>query len=138
MIKFENEECITLCKKYKLHIEDANFAKGLIPKKILLDSTRNIHSYFVFCNLENGHLHSAYWKNKDFPTSLKSMLALQYSDLDRPLFFIFLDNKNEYNVIEGNEIREALLENPDMNLCEFIKENSVKLYDVITQIHNEL
>ena len=97
MSKYENTECLTLHKQYKFHIEDANFSKGFIPKKILLDKTRNIHSYIIFCKIENNSLISKYWDCDNFLTSFKSILATQYSDLDRPLFFLFRD-KNSKNL----------------------------------------
>lgn len=138
MNKFEDIECTTLCKTYKLRIEDANFAKGYIPRKILLDGTRNIHSYFVFCKMEDEALLSVYWEKQNFRKALKSMLALQYSDLDRPLFFIFRDNEGKYKAIEGNELRETFLENPHINITEYILENSYKLFDMLLRIKNEL
>ena len=49
MNDFEEKILAKLRKDYRLKIEDANFAKGLIPVKILLDGTRNIHSYLVLC-----------------------------------------------------------------------------------------
>ena len=66
------------------------------------------------------------------------MLALQYSDLDRPLFFIFRDNEGKYKAIEGNELRETFLENPHINITEYILENSYKLFDMLLRIKNEL
>lgn len=138
MNEFENLECLSLCKQYRLHFEDANFSKGYIPRKILLDSTRNIHSYFVFCKIENETITSAYWGKQSFPQSLKSMLSLQYSDLDRPLFFVFRDNNNNYKSIEGNEIREAILEQPSMNITNYILDNSYNLFDLLIKIKKEL
>ncbi|MBO7133503.1 MAG: hypothetical protein J6W06_05025 [Bacteroidales bacterium] len=138
MNDFENIECQVLSKKYKLHIEDANFARGFIPQKVLLDSTRNIHSYFVFCKYEDGIFESEYWNKDSFSMALRSMIALQYSDLDRPLFFVFQDSENKYKIIEGNELREAFLENPEINIINYIKENSYYLLDVIIKIKKEL
>lgn len=138
MNNYENTECESLCAKYKLRIEDANFAKGLIPRKILLDHTRNIHSYIVTCKLSDNILQSIYWNKDTFEYSLKKMLAIQNSNLDRPLFFVYKINANEYKTIEGNEIREALLENPLLNPTNFILNNSYTLDEIINQIHKEL
>jgi len=121
-----------------LHIENANFAKGYIPRKILLDNTRNIHSYFVFCKYENDFIYSAYWQKENFSKSLIAMITLQYSDLDRPLFIVFRNKENQYNVIEGNELREILLEQPNTDLVGFILHNSVNFNEMIINIKKEL
>lgn len=138
MVEFENTECSALSKKYRLHFEDAVFAQGLIPRKLLLDGTRNIHSYFVFCKYENENIYSAYWSNNNFKRNIKRILALQYSDLDRPLFFVYRDKDNKYKTIEGGEIREALLDKPAMDVTSYIISNSYPLIDLICNIKKEL
>ena len=138
MNELENLECAAFCKQYRLHFEDANFAKGYIPRKILLDSTRNIHSYFVFCKYEDGGISSAYWQKDNLKASVKSMLSLQYSDLDRPLFIVIHDESNRYKTIEGNEIREALLECPSLDMTQYILNNSYDFFDLLVQIRKEL
>lgn len=138
MGNYENTECITLNKQYKFHIEDANFSKGYIPKKILLDRTRNIHSYIVFCKVENNSLLSEYWNSDNFTSTFKSILATQYSDLDRPLFFLFRDKNNLLMSIEGAEIRHAILANPELNIYNYILEHSVCFNDVAFQLKKEL
>ena len=137
MNDFENIEIASLGKKYKLHFEDASFAKGYIPRKILLDGTRNIHSYFVFCKYEDGFIASTYWQKTNFIQSLKSIIAIQYSDLDRPLFFVFQDN-NKYRAIEGNELREAFLKEPSINITQYIIDNSYNLVDLLIKVKKEL
>lgn len=137
MNDFEEKILAKLRKDYRLKIEDANFAKGLIPVKILLDGTRNIHSYLVLCEKKEYFLESSYWNKEDFNTNIKSMLSLQFSDLDRPLFFIYFEN-NKLMLIEGNDIREAILENPNLDIFEYMVNNSYKLSDVIFKIIKEL
>ncbi len=137
MNDFEVKILAKLRKDYRLKIEDANFAKGLIPVKILLDGTRNIHSYLVLCEKKENFLESSYWNKEDFDTNIKSMLSLQYSDLDRPLFFIYFEN-NKLMLIEGNDIRETILENPNLDIFEYMVNNSYKLSDVIFKIFKEL
>ncbi len=138
MVEFENLECSTLSKKYRLHFEDAVFAQGIMPRKILLDGTRNIHSYFVFCKYENEKISSAYWNKKNFSKIIKKILALQYSDLDRPLFFVFCDDEKNYKSIEGGELREALLDKPNMDINNYIINNSYPLVNLICNIKKEL
>lgn len=137
MNDFEEKILAKLRKDYRLKTEDANFAKGLIPVKILLDGTRNIHSYLVLCEKKENFLESSYWNKEDFDTNIKSMLSLQYSDLDRPLFFIYFEN-NKLMLIEGNDIRETILENPNLDIFEYMVNNSYKLSDVIFKIIKEL
>lgn len=137
MNNFEEKIISKLKHDYRLKIEDANFAKGLIPVKILLDRTRNIHSYIVVCEKEGNIIESPYWDENNFVTNLKSMLALQFSDLDRPLFFIF-ESENKLKTIEGNCLREAILENQNMDINKYILDNSFLFNDIITRIHKEL
>lgn len=138
MTNFEETSCSALAIKYKLHFENANFSKGLIPRKILLDRTRNIHSYFVFCKLENEVLESIYWTKDNFSKSIKSMIAKQYSDLGRPLFFVFQNKDNKYKAIEGGELREAILEQPDLDINQIIIDSSYSLNDLILKIKKEI
>lgn len=137
MNDYEEKISAQLMKNYRLKIEDANFAKGLVPVKILLDRTRNIHSYLVFCEKKENVFHSAYWNKQNFNKKIRSMLALQYNDLNRPLFFIYL-YKNKLMTVEGNDIREALLENPQLNLNTYIFDNSFFLSEIISRIDKEL
>ena len=74
--------------KYKLNIEKACFSKGWIPKYIILDRTRNIHSYCVFI-FQDDFTFTNDFINKD----LIEFSKIRYSSLDRPLF-IFLISKN--------------------------------------------
>lgn len=137
MNEFEEKTISKLKHDYRLKIEDANFAKGLIPVKILLDGTRNIHSYIVVCEKKGNIFMSPYWNENNFAANLKSMLALQFSDLDRPLFFIY-ESENKFKTIEGNCLREAILENPKMDINKYILDNSCFFYEIITRIHKEL
>ena len=137
MIEIENKECLSIAQKFKLHFEDANFAKGFIPKKVLLDSTRNIHSYWVFCKYKDGALSSNYWQPYSSIDSIKSMLSVQYSELDRPLFFIF-NRDNKYKIIEGNELREKILANPKLDITDYILNNSYDLIDTLFIIKKQL
>ncbi len=138
MFEFENLECSTLSKKYRLHFEDAIFAQGIMPRKILLDGTRNIHSYFVFCKYDNEFLSSSYWSVKNFSSNIRKILGLQYSDLDRPLFFVYRDKDNKYKTMEGGELREALLDKPDLDVTSYILHNSYPFIDLICNIKKEL
>lgn len=137
MKQYENSVCSEINKLYRLKFEDANFAEGLIPQKILLDKTRNIHSYFVICRNFGNQLTSNYWNSRNFDNTIKPLLSLQYSDLDRPLFFIFYI-KNDLMAIEGNQIREAVLDNPGINIYEFMMSNSDKFSEIVMKIYNEL
>lgn len=137
MKQFESEIYNILFESYHLKFEDAVFASGLIPEKILLDRTRNIHSYFIVCKNEKKRLFSNYWNSTNFSENLRQILALQYSDLDRPLFFVYCQNQN-LMIIEGNKIREAILEDPGINEYDYITNNSDEFKDVVIKIYKEL
>ena len=47
MNDFQEKILTKLRKDYRIKIEDANFAKGLIPVKILLDGTRILILYYA-------------------------------------------------------------------------------------------
>lgn len=138
MSDYINIECLSLCKQYRFRIEDANFAKGYIPNKILLDRTRNIHSYIVFCRIENGLLSSEYWNSDDFAVSIRALLSTQYSNLDRPLFFLFRDKNNILKSIEGTELRLALLNNPSLDINRYIIDNSISFNQLAICLSSEL
>lgn len=135
---YEAEMCSSLRKKYRMNIEKANFSTGCIPNYILLDSTRNIHSYIEFCKKEGNNLTSAHWNNKNQLHGVLSIIRTQYSQLDRPLFFIFPDESGNLYIIESSEVREHLLENRDENVTAFMVNNADKFQDIYRQIHSEL
>lgn len=127
-----------LKSKYRLNIEKACFAQNYIPNYILLDSTRNIHSYIEFCILESGHLYSTHWGKEDILNGLVKVLQIQTSQLDRPLFFIFKDETDTYKVIESNLIKERILEGEGATIENFIIENTDTLNEVLPLIKREL
>lgn len=134
---FEEGVCSLLCKQYKVHIEKACFANGFIPNYILLDSTRNIHSYLEFCKMNDGMLSSSHWDGHSIE-GLVQLLRTQYSQLDRPLFFIFQADNGEYRIIESSPIREYLLEGGNGSISQFMIDNSDELKDTILKISKEL
>lgn len=136
----ELEQIILYLKsELKLKIESANFAQGYIPRDILLDRTRNIHSYIIPCLFNNEKVDSNYWSDTNFIDSLIALLRIQYSQLDRPLFFI-IKKDNDYKIIEGNIIREYILANSvsQTDLLQFILSTSNNLSDIIYKIKSEL
>lgn len=141
ILKMKELEQIILYLKseLKLKIESANFAQGYIPRDILLDRTRNIHSYIIPCLFKNEKIDSIYWSDTNFIDSIIALLRVQYSQLDRPLFFI-IKKDNDYKIIEGNIIREYILENSisKTDLLQFILSTSNNLSDIIYKIKNEL
>lgn len=136
----ELEQIILYLKsELKLKIESANFAQGYIPRDILLDRTRNIHSYIIPCLFNNEKVDSNYWSDTNFIDSIIALLRIQYSQLDRPLFFI-IKKDNDYKIIEGNIIREYILANSvsQTDLLRFILSTSNNLSDIIYKIKSEL
>lgn len=135
---FEAEMCSALKKKYKLHLEKSCFSTGSMPNYLLLDSTRNIHSYIEFCNFENGGIESSHVDVKKQTRGVIGIIRTQYSQLDRPLFFIFKDSSGVFHAIESTPIREHLLEERESDISSFIIQNADKLQDVLPQIYKEL
>lgn len=135
---YEAEMCSSLRKKYRLSIEKASFATDSIPHYILLDSTRNIHSYLEFCQKNGDSLVSAHWGLQDQLKGVLSVVRTQYSQLDRPLFFIFPDEKGTLFIIESEDVREHLLEYRDEHVTAFMIDNAEKFQEMFKQIHNEL
>lgn len=138
MITDHKELCKVFADAYKLHIEEANFAKGLIPKDIILDRTRNIHSYVIFCQVSNELTDSEYWEDYNHEKRIKQILSLQYSELDRPLFIVFQDCNHKFKTIEGNFLREAILENQELDIKDYILSKSDNFDEIIPIIRKEL
>jgi len=107
-----------LKSQYKLKIEEANFAKGLIPKYILLDRTRNIHSYIV-PTLVQDKIIETYYNVSCKSDTLELLYKLQFSSLDRPLFLVFkyeldlffLDIKNFESCLHEQKNIKTFLDN---------------------------
>ena len=135
---FEAEMCAALKAKYKLHIEKSCFSTGAIPNYLLLDSTRNIHSYIEFCDVVDGVFESAHIDVKSPNKGVIDIVRTQYSQLDRPLFFIYKDEKGIFRVIESTPIREHLLDERDDNVSIFMIQNADALQDVLTNVYKEL
>lgn len=135
---YEAEMCSSLRKKFRLNIEKASFSTNSIPNYILLDSTRNIHSYLEFCQKSGDNLVSTHWGLQDQLKGVLSVVRTQYSQLDRPLFFIFPDEKGTLYIIESADVREHLLEARDEHVTSFMINNADKFQDMFKQIHDEL
>ncbi|MBP5721360.1 MAG: hypothetical protein J6W82_09910 [Bacteroidales bacterium] len=136
--EYEASLCQKLRSKYKINIEKASFSTASIPNYIILDSTRNIHSYVEFCKIEKEQLVSSHWDIKDQLRGVLSVIQTQYSQLDRPLFFMFPDENGVFYSIESSVVREHLLEERDPAITTFMINNSDKFQDVFPKIHKEL
>lgn len=113
LTSLENEIRLLLKTKYKFKIENACFASGSIPKLILLDRTRNIHSYIILCKKsKNNLLSSQFLHGFDLEKNLIEITRIQYSSLDRPLFLIYKEKSDgSLKAIEVSEIKELFLQN---------------------------
>ncbi len=139
--KREKEIINILYSNYKLKFENACFSEGYIPKHIILDRTRNIHSYVIFICKEGEDYYSRYFKNKsNYSSDLIQILKTQYSQLDRPLFFITETEDKKLVLIEGNELRELLLSDIILldELISQIIPLSIPVKDIISKIKAEL
>ena len=139
IVRFENNYVARLKKLYRFHIEEANFATDGIPKHILLDHTRNIHSYLIFCKKSGDAILSSYWNHETFSGMLGKFIKFQFSTLDRPLFLIIEDDDGVSNVVEGNVIREYMSGSHKLDeLSKFILNGMDRLPEVVLKISNEL
>ncbi|NMH24923.1 hypothetical protein [Flavobacterium solisilvae] len=143
MIDYLTTEDLVLNKlksNYKLKIEEACFSTEWIPKHILLDRTRNIHSYFVFATNNENEYEGRYFTNKNqFENQVMELIKTQYSSLDRPLFFVFMDKNDNLLSIEGSLIREFILEKKkSQTIKNFISNEVVSFNEIINKIKKEL
>ncbi|KAA6333460.1 hypothetical protein EZS27_018128 [termite gut metagenome] len=136
--EFELSISSQLKRQYRLNIESSCFSTGYIPKHILLDRTRNIHSYLLFCRNDNHSIIGSYWERGKLQNELLNILRTQFSKLDRPLFFIIQDTDKTLKIIEGNFIREQMLQTPNSSIEEILLTQSNILQDIIFSIKNEL
>lgn len=135
---FENSMRTFIKKQYRWNLESISFPNKQIPKFILLDKTRNIHSYFVFCRNKHNLLESTNWQTNNMPTSLTQIIKTQFSELDRPLFLVIQDEDASLRIIEGNIIREKLLNDKNDNIVSFLLSESDYFHDVANKISKEL
>ena len=89
--------------KYQLNIEQACFSKGWIPNYIILDRTRNIHSYCVFI-FQDDFTFTNDFINKD----LVEFSKIRYSTLDRPLFIFLISKELNIKFFEIEEFKNLL------------------------------
>ena len=94
---------------YKLTLHEACFSKGHIPRFIILDRTRNIHSYIDFYDYPNLNLRGEKLKSNDeIREKLIKLCQIQYSTLDRP-FFLHVDNHKDSYLIDVSDLRSTAL-----------------------------
>jgi len=136
--EFEFSISNKLKKMYRLNIELACFAAGFVPKHILLDRTRNIHSYLLFLRTENQQIITSICDTEHLKDGLLNVLRVQYSQLDRPLFLIIQDNDKSLKLIEGNYVREKLLETPNEDIEALLLSQAENFNDVVYRIKKEL
>lgn len=135
---FEHSISSFIKKRYHWNLEPISFPNKRIPNYILLDRTRNIHSYFVFCRNSHSLLESKNWEANNMPIALTQIIQTQFSELDRPLFFVIQDEDSSLKIIEGNIIREKLLNGKSNDLVSFLLSKADHLHDVAIKISREL
>ena len=95
--------------EYKLTLHEACFSEGVIPRFIVLDRTRNIHSYMDFYDYPSQTLRGEVLKSDDeIREKLIKFCQIQYSSLDRP-FFLHVQNHNDSYFIDVSDIRITAL-----------------------------
>lgn len=126
-----------LSEKFRLKLDTVSFPNPYLPYHILLDRTRNIHSYFLLSRYTKGGFQYEE-SNEPFLDYLIGSLRAQLSEMDRPFFILIQKAASKYDVIEGNEVREFILENGCGNLEKFLLKESIPLSDILPLIRKEL
>jgi len=92
-------------RKHKIKIEKACFSKGWIPQYIILDKTRNIHSYCVF-------IYNDFFNNSTkFIDAIIEYYKVHYSQLDRPIFIFSISKDKDLLFLDIREIRNLMIKN---------------------------
>lgn len=125
-----------LKKDYKVSLHEACFSEGVIPRFIILDKTRNIHSYIDFYNCQRqsirGEIHQS---NVEIKEKLIKFCQIQFSSLDRP-FFLHVDKYEDSFFIDISDLRIATLKG-ELNI-ESIDELRIDKSDLFAKIKSEL
>jgi hypothetical protein len=138
-VAWEKEVLKNFKKYFNLNIEEACFSTNYIPKHIILDKTRNIHSYVVFGKLEKDKLIGSFFSiSNSFIGDLIELVKAQFSSLDRPLFFLIQNSAGKLISIEGNLIREFILENGTDGVIDYIENEAIPFEIIANQIKMEL
>ena len=95
--------------EYNLTLHEASFSTSVMPRFIILDRTRNIHSYMDFYNYPSQILRGEKLKSGDeIKEKLIKFCQIQYSTLDRP-FFLYVTNLNDSYLIDISDLRISAL-----------------------------
>lgn len=87
----------------------------------------------------DGHIECSYKNGKTLSESVINLLKIQYSQLDRPVFLLFEDQNNSLKIIEGNYLRERVLEDGSIyDIENMLLKESLNLSEEILQIKKEL
>lgn len=131
----ENKTINLLRTKFKFKIEEACFSKGFIPKYILLDRTRNIHSYLVpMSNTEFLQIGKSSFKGSRLESILLEYYKIYYSSLDRPLFLI-IENNQTIDFFDISNLKDYFFNTISI---EEVFKNKINMIDIYPIIKNEL
>ena len=96
-------------RDYKLTLHEACFSEWHLPRFIILDRTRNIHSYIDFYDYPSQNLRGEKLSSCDeIKEKLIKFCQIQYSTLDRP-FFLYIENHKDSYLIDVSDLRAAAL-----------------------------
>lgn len=136
---FEQSFLEDLKEKFHFKLELVNcFPNQWIPKYILLDKTRNIHSYYVLCKQDGSFLASSMWDKESIKNSIIRIVATEYSEMDRTLFFLIKKKSGRVLIAEGNAIRESLLESETSDISQLVLSNAYDFSESVNFITSEL
>lgn len=125
----------TLESKYKLKLEKSCFSKGWIPNYLILDKTRNIHSYVTFFFLENHKLYTETSFIPDINEVCKELYKIKFSTLQRPLFII-IEEENNLKMVEIDDFKENIIKNEIITINN-LKAKLIDCELIIPLIKNE-
>lgn len=127
---------ITLLKtKFKFKIEKACFSEGYIPEYILLDRTRNIHSYLVpISNQELIQIGKSEFIGSRLESTLLEYYKVCYSTLDRPLFLL-IENNQTIDFFDVSNLSDYFFYKKPI---EEVLKNKINLMDIYSIIKKEL
>lgn len=106
----EDNICEYLHKYHKIKIERASFKGRFYPELLILDRTRNIFGYI--CIKHHSEEKVNLNKKIEFDNLTKKRIQVYYSELDRPVFFLYwISTKSSegFYFLTSEQIQDILL-----------------------------
>ena len=134
--RIEKSIITSLHLNYNLKLIEASFSEGYISKYILLDRTRNIHSYYELAEIVDDDLINRLFINHKIENVFLELSRIQYSTLDRPSFLIIRNKVGVLQIINIADVRRLFLKNKFS--FNSVSNLMIPIIDIIVKIHDEL